>query len=88
MTIIRKIGPELAPKVKIVIMSATMQGPLLVRYFREVFKKVSEPLFVGFKRYPVEEIFIDEKPEGYRFAGKTHQMTGAELMALFAPPQA
>ena len=60
MTIVRKLGPELAPKVKIVIMSATMQGPLLVRYFREVFKKVSEPLFVGFKKYPVEEIFIDE----------------------------
>ena len=60
MTIIRKLAPKLAPKVKIVIMSATMQGPLLVRYFREVFKKVSEPLFVGYKRYPVEEIFIDE----------------------------
>lgn len=52
----------MAPKLKIILMSATMQGPLLVHYFSTVFgkKQVTEPLFVGFKRYPVEEIFIDE----------------------------
>lgn len=33
------------------------------------------------------EVFIDEKPSGYSFAEKTVQMTGAELMALFAPPE-
>jgi hypothetical protein len=32
------------------------------------------------------EVFIDEKPKGYSFAQKTEQLTGAELMALFAPP--
>ncbi len=34
-----------------------------------------------------EEVFIDQKPDGYSFAQKTKQMTGAELMALFAPPE-
>ena len=32
------------------------------------------------------EVFIDSKPNGYSFAEETEQMTGAELMALFAPP--
>lgn len=34
-----------------------------------------------------QEIFIDRKPEGYAFAGDTHKMTEAEMMALFAPPE-
>ncbi|WP_300032694.1 GFA family protein [uncultured Roseobacter sp.] len=29
------------------------------------------------------EIFIDKKPDGYSFAGDTHKMTAAEMMALF-----
>ncbi len=29
------------------------------------------------------EVFIDRKPEGYAFAGKTHQMTEAEIFAMF-----
>ncbi|UXX82672.1 GFA family protein [Roseovarius pelagicus] len=33
-----------------------------------------------------EEIFIDEKPDGYRFAQETKTMTGAEVFAMFAPP--
>ena len=33
-----------------------------------------------------EEIFIDRKPDAYAFAGDTHKMTAAEMMALFAPP--
>ncbi|MEP1536128.1 MAG: GFA family protein [Paracoccaceae bacterium] len=32
------------------------------------------------------EIFIDLKPEAYSFADKTHKMTEAEVMAMFAPP--
>jgi hypothetical protein len=31
------------------------------------------------------EIFIDEKPASYAFANETHKMTGAEVMAMFAP---
>ncbi len=31
------------------------------------------------------QIFIDEKPNYYDFANKTHNMTGAEVFALFAP---
>jgi hypothetical protein len=32
------------------------------------------------------EVFIDQKPAGYSFAQETEKLTGAELMALFAPP--
>ena len=31
------------------------------------------------------QIFIDEKPSYYEFANKTHNMTGAEVFAAFAP---
>jgi hypothetical protein len=34
------------------------------------------------------EIFIDEKPAGYAFAGDRQRMTGAEVMAIYPPPQA
>lgn len=33
------------------------------------------------------ELFIDEKPRGYSFAEKTHQMNTQEVMAMFAPPE-
>jgi hypothetical protein len=31
------------------------------------------------------QIFIDEKPSYYEFANRTHNMTGAEVFAAFAP---
>lgn len=31
------------------------------------------------------EIFYDEKPGNYALAGDTHKMTGAEVIALYAP---
>jgi len=34
------------------------------------------------------QIFIDEKPPYYDFANKTHNMTGAEVFAAFAPLEA
>lgn len=33
------------------------------------------------------EIFIEEKPDGYSFAGDTTKMTGAEVFALYAPSE-
>lgn len=32
------------------------------------------------------QIFIDEKPANYAFANVTEQLTGAEVIAMFAPP--
>ena len=29
------------------------------------------------------QVFIDEKPPYYRFANETHDMTGAEIFAMF-----
>ena len=34
------------------------------------------------------QIFIDDKPAYYDFANKTHNMTGAEVFAAFAPAEA
>jgi hypothetical protein len=34
------------------------------------------------------QVFIDEKPAYYEFANKTHNMTGEEVFAAFAPPDA
>lgn len=34
------------------------------------------------------EIYVDCKPDGYTFANETHKMTRAEVMAMFAPPEA
>jgi hypothetical protein len=33
------------------------------------------------------QIFIDDKPAYYEFANPTHNMTGAEVFAAFAPPE-
>lgn len=34
-----------------------------------------------------EQLFIEQKPEYYSFANKTHVMTGAEVFAKYAPPE-
>lgn len=33
------------------------------------------------------QVFVDEKPEYYDFANKTHDMTGAEVFAAYAPAE-
>ena len=35
-----------------------------------------------------EQIFVDEQPAYYAFANETKNMTGAEVFAQFAPPEA
>ena len=32
------------------------------------------------------QVFVDERPDYYRFANQTAELTGAELFAKFAPP--
>ena len=61
MLVVRKLVSDM-PHVKVVLMSATMQVDLVVRYFQEVFGKqeVSAPYFVGMKLFPVETFFVDD----------------------------
>jgi hypothetical protein len=33
------------------------------------------------------ELYIDKKPSGYSFSGERRQMTQAEVLAAFAPPE-
>ena len=64
MLIIRKLASKL-PDLKVILMSATLQGPLFVDYFRQTLghDQVADPYFVGIRRYPVHVYFIDELSE-------------------------
>ena len=50
------------PDLKIILVSATLQGSLFVEYFRKDLghDKVADPYFVGIKRFPVKVFFIDQ----------------------------
>ena len=54
-----------APDLKIVLMSATLQGKLFVEYFRQALgsDRICDPYFVGIRRFPVHVVFIDELSE-------------------------
>ncbi len=49
---------------------------------------LSAQLFEETASYPLGlQVFIDEKPDNYNFAETTKTMTGAEVFAMFAPPE-
>ena len=62
MLLVRKLAVEIFPHIKIILMSATMQGPLFVKYFQQVFgeNEVTLPYSVGVKLFHVDEYFVDE----------------------------
>jgi hypothetical protein len=61
--------------------------PLYYRLIDKDMYFVSAEAFDDVKDYALTtQIFIDEKPGYYDFANKTHNMTGAEVFAAFAPP--
>ena len=53
------------PTLKIILMSATLQGKLFVEYFRRTLgtEQVADPYFVGIRRFPVHVFYIDELSE-------------------------
>jgi hypothetical protein len=60
--------------------------PLYYRLIDKDMYFVSAEAFDDLKDYALtSQIFIDEKPAYYDFANKTHNMTGAEVFAQFAP---
>lgn len=51
------------------------------------FKSVPAALLSGVEAFDLTtEIFVDDKPEYYSFAGERTRMTGAEVMAAFGKP--
>ena len=58
--VVRELLQSQGPSVKLVVMSATMQGSLLVTYLRQTFDTVGGPYFVGVKHFGVDTFFIDE----------------------------
>jgi hypothetical protein len=61
--------------------------PLFYRLVAQNMHYVSAEAFDDREGYAFKsQIFIDEKPAYYDFANKTHNMTGAEVFAAFAPP--
>ena len=79
-SIARRNGPNAA--------SASKCGtPLFYRLIEKNMYFVSAEAFDDRSGYALtSQIFIDEKPAYYDFANKTHNMTGAEVFAAFAPP--
>ena len=62
MFIVRKLALN-CPSLKVVLMSATLQGNLFIDYFKQELRdRRTAPIInsVGLKRFPVEEFFIDE----------------------------
>ena len=60
--------------------------PLFYRLVAQNLHFVSAEAFDDRDGYAFKsQIFIDEKPAYYEFANKTHNMTGAEVFAAFAP---
>ena len=87
--LLRKLLSEKKINSKLILMSATMQGPLFVKYFGEVFKEseVSKPFFVGSKCYPVKQYFIDDLKQGsigndHGFILETQQLSQRYLSEL------
>src|SRR5690606_13551589 len=63
--------------------------PLFYRLIEKNMYFVSAEAFDERSGYALtSQIFIDEKPAYYEFANKTHNMTGAEVFAMFGPPDA
>ena len=63
--------------------------PLFYRLIEKNMHFVSAEAFDDKTGYALtSQIFVDEKPAYYEFANKTHNMTGAEVFAAFAPPEA
>ena len=58
--VVRELLGTPKSEIKLVIMSATMQGSLVVDYLQQHFDSVAGPYFVGVKHYDVETFFIDE----------------------------
>ena len=58
--VVRELLASRDPDVKLIIMSATMQGSLVINYLRGCFTSVAGPYFVGVKHYGVDTYFIDE----------------------------
>ena len=64
MFLARELARKL-PELKIVLMSATLQGKLFVKYFRQALgrRQVADPYFVGIRRFPVHVYYVDELSE-------------------------
>ena len=67
----------------------TCGTPLFYRLVGKDMHFVSAEAFDDREGYALaSQIFIDEKPAYYDFANPTHNMTGAEVFAAFAPSEA
>ena len=84
--VVRELLERDGPSVKLIIMSATMQSSLVVKYLQESFKNVAGPYFVGVKKYEVDTYFIDEInkiPPNQSFWDES-QLKAAENLKIFA----
>jgi len=82
LTMLMKLLMQCYPEVKLIVMSATLQAKLFAEYFgcleseylgsnrRRGRPTVGvEPIFVGVRTFPVEEIFLDEIDDHFQITG-------------------
>ena len=84
--VVRELLERDGPSVKLIIMSATMQSSLVVKYLQESFENVAGPYFVGVKKYEVDTYFINEInkiPPNQSFWDES-QLKAAENLKIFA----
>jgi len=68
LTMLMKLLMQCSPKVRLIVMSATLQARLFAQYFSKLegvhrgVGRVAEvkPIFVGVRTFPVDEIFLDD----------------------------
>ncbi|XP_013416018.1 uncharacterized protein LOC106177707 isoform X2 [Lingula anatina] len=57
---IRKLMTSVPNNTKLVLMSATMQKDIYVRYFQDLSSWDSAPIFVGVHQHPVTEVYLED----------------------------
>ena len=83
-----KIRFTASPKDKDVGACKQCGTPLYYRLIQQNQFYVSSEAFDDRAGYAfTHQVFVDEKPAYYDFANKTHNMTGAEVLAEFGPAQ-
>eukprot|EP00929_Paragymnodinium_shiwhaense_P055522 TRINITY_DN27810_c0_g3_i2.p1 TRINITY_DN27810_c0_g3~~TRINITY_DN27810_c0_g3_i2.p1 ORF type:complete len:1527 (+),score=477.80 TRINITY_DN27810_c0_g3_i2:119-4699(+) len=84
LTMLMKLLLQCYPKVKLIVMSATLQAKLFAEYFGSLEQTLGwrppgrgrpgvdltvKPIFVGVRTYPVEDIYLDELDDQFKIEG-------------------
>lgn len=86
LSMVIKLLMHCCPKVKLIVMSATLQASLFADYFASLqkSKKQSEVLAVGARCHPVEQLFLDDLQDQFDFAEPRDRRSLDNALEAFA----